>query len=388
MIIPRFKYSYHLSDVYNSLASLFKKEILLPSYFNEIFPKAHFYLVSSSRVGIKYTLEAFQLKKGARVGVQPYTCSSVFAAITAAGCIPYFIDINKHLTLSTEDLSIKIREIDALIITHIFGFCADIDKIKEIACHIPVIEDCAHALFSEYQQRQVGTFFDAAVFSFGNGKFPSFGGGGLVVVNRPKIADYISKQLDRLPKPTFMQEIKHVVISYIKAQIHSKPIQFLLNWFRMDTYLANRNKKPIQYDFNELQPYKSTKGQVTCQLMKYKILSRKQNENGLYLAQKLENSFYFLHKPKDFVNYFFFTLLDKNRDQLFDHLKRKNILSGKHFQHALYWALYYDYKHGDCPLFEEYNGQILAIPCYYSLNKTDLDSIAYHLLEFRNSVHS
>lgn len=372
-----------MGDVYNALASLFTKEVPLPAYFNELFPKSYPFRVSSSRVGIKYALEAFQLKKGAKVGVQPYTCSSVFAAITAAGCVPYFIDINKNLTLSTQDLARKIRKIDALILTHTFGFPADIDKIKEITYRIPVLEDCSHALFSRYHQRQVGTFFDASVFSFGNGKFPSFGGGGLVIANTPELAKYISGQLEYIPKPTFYQEIKHIFKAFAKAQMHSKPVQFLLNVFLSETYLASRNKRPLRYDVNELQPYKSTKAQLAYQLLNYEDLSRKQHKNGLYLAQKLENCFYFLHRPKEFVNYFFFVLLDKDRNQLYSYLKRKNILSGKHFQHAFHWALCYGYKPGDCPFFEEYNGQILTIPCYYSLSKAELDFIVYHLLEFK-----
>ena len=85
------------------------------------------------------------------VGVQPYTCSSVLTAIVAAGYQPLFIDINEQLTLDGDDLKRKLTQLNALIVTHTFGTPANIDQIKRLAGHLPILEDCAHAFLSRYE---------------------------------------------------------------------------------------------------------------------------------------------------------------------------------------------------------------------------------------------
>lgn len=385
-MIPRFKYAYNLRDAFKAVISLTRSNESLPTSIQTLFPNSSPYFISSARLGIKHSLTAFKLKKGAKVGVQPYTCSSVLVAIKAAGYTPCFIDIDENLTLSIEDLSQKINEIDALIITHTFGFPAKIAQIKEIAENIPVIEDCAHALFSEYQQQQVGTFFDVSVFSFGNGKFPSLGAGGLLVVNNAKYIDGIEEQLGQLPKPSILQELKHIFSTYFKALLHSKGVQKVLNKTFDDAFWDNRNKTPIAYEKREYQIYKSTKSQIAQKLIGFRQQGWQQYENGHYLGAKVGSHYQFLEASNNFVNYFFFVILADERDKLYRYLRKNGIMAGKHFQHSLNWASTFGYQHGDCPIFEKQVDRILAIPCYYGLSKKDLAYIAHHVLVFKKAT--
>ena len=242
MIIPRFKYAYSLKDVFGGLKNVFRDGKVTVPLFQTLFPEAQIQLTESAASGIKYALEGFGLKKNARIGVQPYTCSSVLGAIAAAGFTPFFIDINQNLKLNIVAWKSQVTDSDVLIVTHTFGFPAVIAEIKAIAPHLPVIEDCAHALFSQYEHRFVGTFFDAAVFSFGNGKFPSLGGGGMLVINNPALNEQIKERLSTLPKPSLWQELAQIVKSYAKAVMYAPLPQWIMNKILSEPYLNNRSK--------------------------------------------------------------------------------------------------------------------------------------------------
>lgn len=383
MIIPRFHYSYSLKDVYVGIVGLVKKEDNLSTTVQALFPRSDAYLISSARVGIKYILKAFNLTKGAKVGIQPYTCSSVFAAIVAADLTPVFIDINENLSLNCEDLAVKITQIDALIVTHPFGFPADIPQIKKIAGHLPIIEDCAHALFSHHTHHALGTFFDAAVFSFGNGKFPSLGGGGMLVVQNEALSYRLSGLLAKLPAPTLLNELTHIIRSYTHALLHSKFVQYILTFCLSEQYLNQRNKEILTGELKESIIHKSTKKLLSLHLPNYQEHSDNQHQNGFYLATKLKDAYTFLPHEQHKVNYFSFVLLVKDREILYQYLKKRGIMAGKHFQHALSWAMAYGYQKGECPSFEKYVEQILTVPCYYSLSTSELDTVIAHLIEYR-----
>lgn len=383
MIIPRFHYSYSFKDVYAGIVGVVKNEENLSTIVQPLFPRSDVYWVSSARVGIKYILKAFNLTKGAKVGIQPYTCSSVFAAIVAADLTPVFIDINENLSLSCEDLAVKITQIDALIVTHPFGFSADIPQIKKIAGHLPILEDCAHALFSCHTHHALGTFFDAAVFSFGNGKFPSLGGGGMLVVHNKALSRRLSGDLTKLPAPTPASELVHIIRSYANALLHSKFVQYILAFCLSERYLNQRNKEILTGELKESLIHKSTKKLLSVHLLNYQKHSEKQYQNGVYLATKLNGVYTFLTHGQHKVNYFSFVLLVKDRERLYRHLKKHGIMAGKHFHHALSWAMAYGYQKGECPSFEKYGDQILTVPCYYSLSKSEIDTIVHYLVDNR-----
>jgi len=71
----------------------------------------------------------------------------------------------------------------AVVVVHLYGQCADMDQILEICrrYEIPVLEDAAEALGSEYRGQPAGTFGDVAVFSFNGNKIITTTGGGMLV---------------------------------------------------------------------------------------------------------------------------------------------------------------------------------------------------------------
>ena len=380
-MIPRFNYSFSPAEAWDAVNGLFRPACSNAAYYKSLFPSSTVYELNSARAGLTYALQALQLKQHARIGVQPYTCSSVMSAIQAAGFQPVFIDINHLLTLDCDDLANKLHEIDALIVTHTFGVPADINRIKELVGNLPVIEDCAHAFLSRYEGIQVGNFFDLAVFSFGNGKFPALGSGGLLVVNNKYYETSVKKQTSQLEKHTVAAELmfisRRVLYSFIYSRIGYQLLYRLLNKF-----LSGRGKSVAAVSKNEQEMYRTVRYLIHKKAKFFQDMAALQRQNALAILDKNASSFDIVHNEDPASNCFAIVCLDARRDLLYNYLVQHGTGAGKHFQHAKAWALTFGYKSGTCPNFENLVEKIITIPCDYSLSPNDLVTINTALCQF------
>lgn len=382
-MIPRFNYRFSPRDAWYSLQSLTIPVSPVADTLSKLFPGALLHEISSARVGICYALRAFGLPPGARVGVQPYTCSSVLTAITAAGCQPVFIDINEQLTLDSDDLKRKLPQLNALIVTHTFGIPASIDQIKQLAGHLPILEDCAHAFLSRYENLLLGRFFDAAVFSFGNGKFPSLGGGGLLVINNRRYAERTAKQLRGLTRPDVLSELVFVGKRLLNALLHSHQGERWQHVLLNETMIDRKNQSVSAYPARDQRPHRSIGAALQQQVGKLKLQARQQQTNARYIAQQHRKAYNILIPPSASGHAFAVVLLTNRRNDLYRHLRQNGVGAGKHFQYAQKWAVQFGYRPGQCPLFERLAGQVLTIPCHYNLTTNDLQLIDLALTEFQ-----
>jgi dTDP-4-amino-4,6-dideoxygalactose transaminase len=111
--------------------------------------------------------------------------------ITYLGAIPVFVDSEtetwnmcpNHLEEAIKDRIKLNKKPKAIIFVDLYGMPAKIDEILEVASKykIPVIEDAAEALGSEYKNRKCGTFGHFSVFSFNGNKIITTSGGGMLV---------------------------------------------------------------------------------------------------------------------------------------------------------------------------------------------------------------
>src|SRR6185436_5596231 len=87
--------------------------------------------------------------------------------------------------------------------THLYGLPCEMDAIMAIARrhNLAVIEDCAHALGAAYRGRPVGTFGDAALFSFQTLKPLNAFGGGMAIVEDRAAAGRLRNAVKALPWP-------------------------------------------------------------------------------------------------------------------------------------------------------------------------------------------
>ena len=78
------------------------------------------------------------------------------------------------------------KKISTLIITHIYGYPADINKLKNVAkkFNLTLIEDAAETIGTTYKKKKLGTFGDFSIISFNGNKTITTGAGGAIVCNK------------------------------------------------------------------------------------------------------------------------------------------------------------------------------------------------------------
>lgn len=146
----------------------------------------------SGRAAIELALRALGLREGTEVVVPTFCCASVIPPILAIGAVPRLADVGEELNLVPSTVEPVLSErTRAVIVPHLFGNPAEIEAIVEL-CRgrgIAVIDDAAQALGATLGGRPLGSFGDAGIVSFGNGKVCFGTGGGVLVSSRPEIRE-------------------------------------------------------------------------------------------------------------------------------------------------------------------------------------------------------
>lgn len=148
---------------------------------------------------IALALRGLGIGPGSTVVTVSHTAVATVAAIEMAGATPLLIDIDPvHYTMDPEALRRTLEQpppglpkIQAVIVVHLYGQPADLRQIVPLcqAHNVMLIEDCAQAHGARLLGKRVGTFGDAATFSFYPTKnLGAFGDGGAVAVSDPAVA--------------------------------------------------------------------------------------------------------------------------------------------------------------------------------------------------------
>lgn len=138
-------------------------------------------------------LLACGVRPGDEVVTAPNSFIATAEAISLCGATPVFVDVvEDYHTMNPALLEAALTpRTRAIIPVHLYGQCADMDPILEIARRhaLPVIEDACQAHGAEYKGRKAGTIGTAGAFSFYPGKnLGALGEGGAVTTNDPEIA--------------------------------------------------------------------------------------------------------------------------------------------------------------------------------------------------------
>ncbi len=114
-----------------------------------------------------------------------------------ANAVPVYCDVDPAtFTMDPDKLEALISpRTKAIIVVALYGLACDMDPILKIAgkYNIPVIEDNAQAVLSEYKGKVLGTLGTIASFSFENTKHISCGEGGMLVTNSEQLAQKVRK---------------------------------------------------------------------------------------------------------------------------------------------------------------------------------------------------
>ena len=126
-------------------------------------------LVSSGTSALELALKSVKKRVGNAVLMSANAGGYAAMAAVNAGLVPRFIDVGPLGLLTPESLiGIDLSDVDAMIVTHLYGQTAEITKIRINLGEfdIPIIEDCAQSCGSQLSGQRSGSFGDISCFSF------------------------------------------------------------------------------------------------------------------------------------------------------------------------------------------------------------------------------
>ena len=148
--------------------------------------------VTSGGYAIQLAMRVCGVKAGDKVLANAYTLAPVPGAIHNVGGVPVLVDIDDNYHIDLYDLDAKAASSGAkyLLLSHMRGHIADMDRVVEICeSHgITLIEDCAHTMAAKWRGVRSGNFGKVAAFSTQTYKHMNSGEGGFLTTNDPEIA--------------------------------------------------------------------------------------------------------------------------------------------------------------------------------------------------------
>ena len=173
--------------------------------------------VASGTDALLLSLMALGVGIGDKVITTPYTFFATAGSISRVGAEVVFVDIDpKTYNLDPEKLEECLHAlpekgaVKAIIPVHLYGQCADMDRIVRIGRQhgIPIVEDAAQAIGSRYQEKKAGSMGTFGCFSF----FPSknlggFGDGGMITTHDDELAELVRILRVHGSKPKYVHKV-------------------------------------------------------------------------------------------------------------------------------------------------------------------------------------
>lgn len=145
--------------------------------------------LTSGTAAIHLALKAAGVGEGDIVFCSTLTFSATANPIIYQNAIPVFIDSDietwNMCPIALEEAIQKYPQVKAVIVVHLYGLSANMDRIVELCKKhdIALIEDAAESLGTYYKGKHTGTFGDYGIFSFNGNKIITTSGGGMLVSN-------------------------------------------------------------------------------------------------------------------------------------------------------------------------------------------------------------
>ena len=159
---------------------------LLEAEFAEMMGAKYALAVASCSAALFLSLKALALPRDAKVLIPAFTFAAVPSAVVHADCKPVLIDVQDNYRVDMADFEAKLAgDIKAVIISHMRGHTSDMDAIMALcdAADVPVIEDAAHSLGTQWHGRKIGTIGKIGCFSFQSYKMLNAGEGGILITD-------------------------------------------------------------------------------------------------------------------------------------------------------------------------------------------------------------
>ena len=373
-------------ELENELVEVFRRGLRTASFvgggvveklekaFAEFCDTDHCVGVSSGTDALRFALIASGVKPGDVVLTVPNTFIATTEAISQAGAIPEFIDIDDLTSnISVERLQKFLEEdctpdasgrpismrsgrpVTAVVPVHLYGQMADMDSILRLASRhgLIVVEDACQAHGAEYYSKDLnrwmkaGSMGRAAAFSFYPGKnLGACGEGGAVTTNDGEIANAIRKLRDHGQVKKYYHDVEgyNGRLDAIQAGLLHAKLPHLAKWN------AERRDRAAEYG----------------------RLLAKSDTLILPYEPSWSRSVYHLY-----------VIRTGDREDLLNHLKSKGIGTGIHYPIPLHLQKAYTslkYGQGAFPVAERVAADIVSLPMYPQLSAAQQSRVAEEVL--------
>jgi dTDP-4-amino-4,6-dideoxygalactose transaminase len=353
----------------------------------------HAVVAPRARVAIHLAIRGL-IRPGQEVVLSPYTIADVVNMVISAGGVPVFADIER------ETCNIDPAELEkclgpntgAVLITHLHGLACDMDVIPR-ACAargVPLVEDAAQAFGARFNGRPVGSFGDAAVFSFGKYKNVNAFLGGVLTTRRAELAEKTRAALAAWPHQDlggYLAEVGHGVAT----DVATWPPLFRLAtfWifrfaFLQELSILNRqvsfdNDPQLRDDLPEPYRRRMTPLQarlVLRQLARVDEHTRERIERARICHEGLRDVPEVMCAPlrTDFSHmYTYFPIQVDDRNALLRHLMRRGRdVAGQHIKNCADFPAFAPW-HRDCPNARKTANAVVLLPTYprYALSEVE-----------------
>ena len=162
----------------------------LEAEFADLTGARHALAVASGGYALRCALRAVGVASGQSVLTNAFTLAPVPGAIAAVGGRPAFVGVTDALTIDLDDLAAKTEQARVLLLSHMRGHIADMDRVMAIcdAAGVTVIEDCAHTMGASWRGIPSGRHGAVGCYSTQTYKHVNSGEGGLLVTDDPDLA--------------------------------------------------------------------------------------------------------------------------------------------------------------------------------------------------------
>lgn len=342
-----------VNDLYSEIQEIIKskwitnhgqKHNLLESKLKKVLKVSNISIFNNGSIALLIALKALDLPIGSEVITTPFTFAATPHCISWNGLKPVFCDIKPDtMTINTEKIEKLITpNTSAILPVHVYGFPCDVEIIDEIAEKngLKVIYDAAHAFSTEIKGRSIGTFGDITMFSFHATKLYNTLEGGCLTYNNSKLQEKI---------------------------------------YNLRNFGIKNEEDVVDIGINgKMNEFQASVGLLNLKLFKKEQMKRLKIKK-LYIEQlkDIEN----IRIPEmpqnvtDSYQYFPIVIGDNfplTRDQLYNKLKKCNVLTRKYF-----YPICSDYKHynnlesssiDNLPVANDIKNKVLCLPYYGSLD--------------------
>jgi len=310
-------------------------------------------------------LTAVGLHPGDSVITTAFSFFASASAIVRAGGRPVFVDVDPHtLNLDPHQLEAHLRagksaRLRALLPVHLYGQCADMDALRQLAdeFQVAIVEDAAQAIGARWRDARAGSIGALATFSFYPSKnLSAYGDAGLVTTNHAEFADHMRRLRNHGSPQRYLHEELgwNCRLDAIQAAVLRVKLPHLETWNR------KRREHAAAYDL----------------LLTQSGLISATGDSPVRVLTRSPHAHHVYHQ---------YVIRAQRRDELRQFLTDRKIGTEIYYPIPLHLQpvfAYLGYREGDLPESERAAREVLALPMFPELTDEEQQWVVESIAEF------